>query len=614
MPDEAVVCPSCGAAAVNAAENTADAPQVQTGSVAENPVVPPPQIYINPEEPTQPPKPMKEKKKGAWVKVIAIVLLAAVLISGVAVLSYFTFLPAKNTLQIARYFTLQKAYKNIDRTMKRQQVMLDALTKGSVASEGEISLSIDPSVLTSMGGADAQTAEWINSELKNMALRYSAASDVPDKKMSFSAGLVYKQNPALSLTGFLDDDKMGFSLPELSPKIITGEFKDLPRLAELFPDQFTESQLEAVAVLNPWMVFDLSDSYLLKADDVKKLLDTYSKALLDSMESGEMSIRRGRKTDVLDKELSCQEITVELDQEAQKDVMVELLDTFKNDDVLYELIFGNLEKIMETIAAENAELSNMSAMMGKGQIKLLINQLKKEIDAEDFPEKVIIKVYIKGLDVVKWVVSVPAGKEGDISISHEQMTVGNKTSSHTIVDMSAPGTAVSIDVAMDNDYDAATDTQDIYTKCNMSVADDSGKSSMDIIFSSKETPDGKGKLAREMDYDVSFDIADSYSGERKTGKIVMAVEGDETRNTDGLYTGGNYTVKLDMTIPDAMPQAFKMGIAFSNTVSYGKEVKLPDLSKAEVLDLKTATQQDFDAYAEEINEKIQMLQLLFGGM
>ena len=47
------------------------------------------------------------KEKCLALRITAVILAAVVLITGIVVLGYYTFLPAKITLKVAQYFTLQ---------------------------------------------------------------------------------------------------------------------------------------------------------------------------------------------------------------------------------------------------------------------------------------------------------------------------------------------------------------------------------------------------------------------------------------------------------------------------------------------------------------------------
>ena len=62
-------------------------------------------------------EPEKPRKKRLALKIIAVFLAAVVLISGVAVLGYHTFLPAKMTLKAAQYFSLQKSWQQLDQLL-----------------------------------------------------------------------------------------------------------------------------------------------------------------------------------------------------------------------------------------------------------------------------------------------------------------------------------------------------------------------------------------------------------------------------------------------------------------------------------------------------------------
>ena len=89
-----------------------------------------PDIYADYPLSDSAPEPEKpRKKKRLALRITAVILAAVVLITGIVVLGYYTFLPAKFTLKVAQYFTLQKSWKQVDRSMARSRQLTDAFLK-----------------------------------------------------------------------------------------------------------------------------------------------------------------------------------------------------------------------------------------------------------------------------------------------------------------------------------------------------------------------------------------------------------------------------------------------------------------------------------------------------
>lgn len=616
IPQDAQICPYCRD---GLGESIPVSPQ-ENGNSIQQPEIPPPQIYADP--PAFGPEPVqKPRKKGVLFKVVAIILLVAILISGITVLGYYTFLPAQSVLTTAQYFTVQKHNKYVEAVMKRGDTLNKALHEGSVKSESELSILLDKQVLIGLG-VDEQTANLVTDYLKNVSLRINYGADIPNKQITTSLGLLVLKNPAMSMNAFMDKTRMGFSLPELSPTIITGELKDLPRLEEIFPGQFPVGQLEALAELDIWETIKTASENKLSAADAQKLTSTYSTALVKGLESGKMSIKRGRTTQLFDKEITCQEITVKLDHEAQKQVIMTLLDTMMEDETTLNIYENTLGQIYQEYYQRDMILDGMvrgetPAEFPKADFKSVIKELKndlKDLDEAGFPEEITVKVFINGLDVVKYAVSIPVTPGGEeIVITYENLLEGEDCKARLSLSGDVQGRVMEFFIYMRNDYDESSDTEDIRFECGMNL-EMSPESSIkaSLIFSNTEELQGNGKVKKNINADLNAEKRDPGI-ETETMKLSFSLEGDETRNDDGLYTGGDYTGNIEIAVPP-LPQDIKLGFALDNKTAYGEKLDLPDLTKEKVLDWGTATQNDFAVYEQELQNKLSLILMMLGSM
>jgi hypothetical protein len=620
IPQGTQICPYCQD---GLGESIPVSPQ-ENGNSIQQPEIPPPQIYADP--PVFEPEPVqKPRKKGVLFKVVAIILLAAILISGITVLGYYTFLPAQSVLTTVQYFTAQKHNKYIEAAMKRSDALNKAMYEGSVKSESELSILLDKQVLLGLG-VDERTADLVTDYLKNVSLRFNFGADIPNEQITTSLGLLVLKNPAMSLNTFMDKTRIGFSLPELSPTIIAGELKDLPRLEEVFPGQFTEGQLKAWAELDIWETIKTASENKLSAADAQKLTSTYSAALVKGLESGKMSIKRGQTTGLFDKEISCQEITVKLDPEAQKQIIMTLLDTLMDDDTVYNIIKNAYDPLYQTYTQRDSMLrekvtgetpASTPTELTKAAYKSIIKELKsnlKDMDEAGFPENITVKIYINNLDVVKYTVSIPVTPGGEEAIiAYENLLEGDDCKTRLSLTGDVQGRVMEFFIYMGNDYDESSDTEDIRFECGMNL-EMSPESSIkaSLIFSNTEELQGDGKVKKNINADLNAEKRDP-GAETQTMKASFSLEGDETRNKDGLYTGGDYTGNIEITVP-TLPQAIKLGFALDNKTTYGEKLDLPDLSKEKVLDWGTATQDDFAAYEKELQEKLSLILMMLGSM
>ena len=599
-------CDLCGAA-TEPVETSVDLAPEQT------PAVKPPEIYAD--YPQTFPEPLQhKKKKGIFLKIIAVLLIAVISVSAIAVLGYFTFLPAKYTLMTAEYMTVQKSYKQLDSSLSRLEKLTDAASKNSIKSQSEISFSVDPSVFA-MSGLDQQTIDLIQQYLTNITFKTNVNADMKTKKENLSFGLNYQNNPVISINGFLDDKKLGFNIPELSKTSLVGEFKDLKRLEELYPESIAPGQLASLENQDPWISNDIRDEIQIKHTDIKKLMETYTMALVNNLQNSDMSIKRGQTTEVLGKEMSCQEVTITLDQKAQRDLLVSLLDTAKEDDNLYNLLFGNIIKMYDIMIKSNPTLADslqgadLDTVLSQAQVKVLINQLKKSITADMFPEGMTVKAYIKGFDVVKYELEIPVSDNGEnVVLTFENVMVGDSSNKKFTITANVAGDSVNAFVNIDRQYDKSSDTQDMAVEFNMDIGG-SATGNLNFKLDSKEDPVGKNTVKKNTNITLAYSSNDVIPGVSKAD-LTITSDGTETRNNDGLPTGVDSKVDMSINIPDALPQPVKLSVAVKGTTAYGEKVETPDWSTSNIIDLSTATREDLDAYLKELTDTLNSLAAL----
>ena len=508
----------------------------------------------------------------AFLKALIISVLVIAFFSGVTFLGYYTFLPAKPTLMIAGYFSALKGYSLFDRNMAAyEEEYLKPVYEGRVKKDTELSLSVDRTFLES-GIIPPETVDLVDELLKKISIDFGYASDVRNKKETVYWGLNCMNNPALTAHLFLDDTRFGLRVPELTQKTVTGEFKDLPKLAEVFPDIPAES-LEAYSSLDPWMPVRIYDEIKIDRKDIKRLMMDYSKQIIDSIDPEDMSIRRGRTTDVLGRKIKCQEITVSLDQSAQYKVVYNVLSRLRNDHNAYNLFCGNLMKLADIVrenqmVAQTLQDIDMEETLSKPNYEKYITDIIDSLDEADFPGLLEASICINGFDVIKYSFKT----RGEASAGDVSLEIGNL------------GNGKSLDI---NSAD--------------------GTESFHLTVGSGETPESKDKIKHTVD--VTFKT-DAY----EQGRISLSLEGTKTRNPKNLVTNSEYTGDLTIDIPGEFPGPVNIGFTAVTDIGYGNEVIIPDTGTGDVLDIAAAEQEDYDALMKEFYERLGLLLIMFAGM
>jgi len=616
-----VYCPNCGKELVQNARFcdacgspvASDQAAPATGSTSEQAAPVTPNIYADyPQTVSEPPKP---RKKGLFLKITAIVLAAVVLLAGVTVLGYHTFLPAKMTLQYAQSNTLKKTWNYIEQSLDRSEKETDYLLNTPVKADTKINFKLDPGLLTALG-LDEKMADLVGGYISNVTIQAISEADIPNKKQNFTLSLNYLNNPLISLNGFFDNDRMGVALPELSQKGIVGRLQDLSRLAELYPYSFDTSTLEPLAGINPWLAYDLRQELKIDRKDLKKLLDTYGMFLVNATSGGDMSIRRGKTTELFGEEIRCQEVTITLDQKAQLELVKSLLDTMAEDETLYNAVFGKVSKLLEILSAGNPALAenlpgmDMKMILGKSQIRTLLNTAKRSLSKDMFPEEAIIRIYIRGYDVVKYELEIPqTSTDEEILITFENVIDGDDLRMRLSFEGDSGYERVAMYLDIDQKYDKASDTSDLAVTFDVKL-DDGDDGIFRIVYKSNEDPEGSNKIKRLIDASVDFELPynDGIS-------LTISADTTETRNKNGFPVIIEGTIDLSMggqLSPSSERTNITLGL--ESYIQYDINVKTPDWV-ANAIDLGTATREDLEAYIEEIAETlgniISMAQYLF---
>jgi len=548
------------------------------------------------------PDPAKPRKKRLLaLKITAVILAVVVLAAGIAAAGYFTFLPARITLKVAQYFTLQKTWRHIDQAMARNRQKVDILYDTPLRSDTRINLFLDSASLESMGLSE-QMAEFVAGLLKDITIQASSEVDMANRKQNLGISLNYLGNPTLSLDCFFDNDRVGIFLPELSQKAISGRFSDLPRLSEMYPGDLKDLDpyLESFSGLDPWLASTISREVTVDSKDIKKLMETYGMLLVNNVDGRKMSIKRGRTTEVFGEEIRCMEVTVALDRNDQLKLLTTLLDTMAEDDTLYDVVFKNAEKVLNIMIqgtpaiTRNMGAGDLDISLGKPQVRLLLSGAKYLLRSDMFPEKAEIKAYIKGLDVVKYELGIPSGTSGDgFRITFENLVDDNGARTGFGMDLTDAGSSFAASLAMYRKYDVNSDIQDLDIEFGFTTAEDSIR----MVFSSIQDPDGPDTVKGKIDLNIDYALGDDSGGLDMTADIV------QERNRDGLPENIDLTASFFLDIPFAFTEPVNLSLAAESDIRYNVDVRTPGWAE-NAIDIGSAPKEEVDSFVNDVMQTI----------
>lgn len=552
------------------------------------------------------PEPQKPRKNRLALKIIAVIAAAAILLSGIAVLGYHTFLPARTTLKVAQYFTVQKAWKQLDQAMARNRQKIDALYSTPVKTDTKVTLDLDSNIFTAFG-MDSSLAELFLDLLKDFSVQYTTETDFANKKENLSVSLNYLNNPAVTLNLFLDNNRFGINLPELSQKSIVGRFSDLARLEEMYPGYF--SGFGALADMDPWFSYGMARELSVESEDLKKLMETYGMFLVNNVEGRNMSIKRGKKVEIQGKDLHCQEVTITLSQKEQLELVKTLLDTMKEDDLLYDAVFSKLARIFEAVVASDpsGNLKTLGAdnIFSKSQVRLMFSSLKSYLTKDMFPDELKIKVYINGLDVVKYELEIPMEDTDESLVLAAYESLADESGLSTIgfsLNYLSYGDRINAYLALGSRYDDKNDTGYVNVEF---IVDFSGSYDGNIRLtatSSQELEDSNtvnGNFELALDFDVDYE----------SGSFIIEADTVQVRNKNGMPESIDMTALVSLDIPSVLPQPLSLTVRTESDIQYGVSVKSPDWAN-DAIDLATVSKKELDSFAEDIEDTIDSIMQL----
>lgn len=609
LPEGASFCTSCGTRQNTSTESTTTVESTPSSSADSSANY----TYSDPSYSVEPP--VKPKKKRVALKVILALILILVIGTGVTVLGYYTFLPAKTTLQIAQYTTVLNSYNTFDKRLTQlENKFYKPYLEDTVKNQSEISLSFDDAIWE-LSGLDTELIALVEEGLKNLSFTFDHAIDAKNEKQTLNLGINYMRNPILSANLYLNGSKFGLGVPELVNKTITGDLSNLDNLTNLFPDLY-EEDVEFLENMDPWLYKDLYEDIKPDRKAIKSVMHDFSKTLVNSIDSSDMSIKRGKTTELFGEKVKCQEITIKLDQKAQKKLISNLLTMMKDNQDFYDLTIGNMIKLFDILAqnpmyAEILEGVDLSDVLSKSNYKAALLELKNSLDEDLFPEKITAKVYIQGLHIVKYEISLFDDEESsdNIVLTIEQVNDGLSYKTNVTLTCDVYGEIVDANFTVIKDHDDSSDTSDLQVDFNFNADTYDFVGNINVSIDSKEKLQGKNEVAHDIT--VSIKAVDDTYGYGETVEISADISGTKMRNNKHLTTESSYKGNMMINVPEELDSPLGFGFAVNTETTYGEKVEIPAPDK--VLDLSAATQDDLDDIVYEIYEKLGLLSMMLGG-
>jgi len=549
-----------------------------------------------------------DNKRGLIIRLAAVVFIAILSVSGILVLGYHTFFPAKLTLMTASYINNRKLYDTLDKNITLyEEKYIKPLLESTIQKEITAGLNVDKELLSLF--LPEGSADEIRKHIRNIALKYDHKIDMENKKQSVRIGLNYLLNPILTLIMSLEDKRFAVGIDELTNKTVTGNIKDLGSLSRFLPDTQTSDFWVFLENFDPWQTKEIMEEIRIDRKDLKEVIVGYSRDIFKAIDPEDMTIKRSQATTVLDEEVKCHEITIRLDGKDQRRLASVFLEKLKSNDAFYNLFYGNLNKYL-SILIQNPffkdyfDSGELEDLFSKGS---LLSAFEKELDSIEKNPDATIKIYIDGFDIVKYEVTTHINDDPEpFVITNELRLKGCSFDLRMTAKGNLNGNG-EFKFRITRDYDEHNDLSDLTMKFGLVQDDPDNMLNFSFSIDSKEESAGKNEVMHTIDFTMKAESPASLTDDME---LKITLDGTKIRNAKKQVIESDYDGDISISIPFMNPDHLSLGFYFKTESIYGEEFEIPEPD--EVFDIKTATQEEFDQLIDEITSRLEALQQFLG--
>lgn len=443
---------------------------------------------------------------------------------------------------------------------------------------GEVSANVDSfdissSVATVNKSTVRNILDIINSSKIGMDIKY----DGNNKAAASINGKI--DNVELSAEAVYDGEQVVVRSEEINSKWLSISKKDIE---EMLKDE--DVDFEKIKD----MMSKMSDKMLetaksLEVDEKtqKEISERYEKVLKDFVEKKSKDIESEKdKVRVNGKSKNCEKLTLELDGDDVKDLIIDYIDTFKSDKKLHEILNKSLnaytdvfKEMAETIGENSTSLSDMDNVLD--ELLNNIDELKEEVKDADLDVKVVLTVYATNTDVYRTDISIVID---DVEVVLE--STFNKED--TVIEISAKSAGIKLDVATVT-VKSEKNSASIKIETAEGIEDYLGeKMLLEIVCKNDD---------KKTEFTMSADLG-------KTGKAMVSIVSNIEKNEDNEYADET-TVTFDIDVKNALTT--KGNLKIKSNIKVG-DISIPSISASETVDANDQTA--VEAYLIESQEKI----------
>lgn len=441
-----------------------------------------------------------------------------------------------------------------------------------VEFSGEVSAKVDSfDVDSSVASVDKSTVETILDIINSSKIGMNIKYDGREKAAASINGKI--DNVELSGEVVYDGEQVAVRSEEISPKWIAISKEDIEEMIESEGVDFEQIE-EMINKMTDQMV-ETAKSLEVDEKTQEEIAERYEKVLKDFIDKKSKDIKSEKdKVTVDGKSKNCEKLTLELDGDDVKDLLIEYVDTFKSDKKLQEIIRKALSAYSDAFSdvyyqTKKTVESNSTSLPGDDidpqfdnildELLDNIDEVKEEIKDLDLDVKIVLTVYATNTDVYRTDVSILVDK---MEIRFE--TTFNKED--TIIDVAMKSSGIKVDVA------------------TITIKSEKNSASIKV-----ETADGiEEYLGEKMSVEISCKNDDKKTelvisaDLGKTGKASISLVSNINKNEDNEYAGET-VLNFDIDIENAVTTKGNLNI--TSNMKLGN-VSIQSIPASETVDAK----------------------------
>lgn len=438
-----------------------------------------------------------------------------------------------------------------------------------VELSGEISANVDSfDVSSSTAKVDKSTVKTVLDIINSSKLGATVKYDGKEKVAASLNGKI--DNVELSGEVVYDGEKVAVRSEEINPKWLSISKEDIEEMMESEGVDF--EQIESMINKMTDQMIETAKSLEIDEKTQKEIAERYNNVLKDFINKKSKDIESEKdKVKVDGKSKNCEKLTLELDGEDVKDLLIEYIDTFKSDKKLQEIVKNLTRTSIETYyeyASIDDEKPDIDEIWDEAISEL--DELKDEIKDLDLDIEVVLTVYATNTDVYRT----------DISIFVENMEIileSTFNKEDTVIDVAMKSSGIKVDVATIT-IKSEKNSASVKVETAEGIEDYLGeKMYLEIVC---KNDDKKTELT------ISADLG-------KNGKASIALVSNVDKNEDNEYAAET-SLNFDIDIEDVITTKGSLNI--KSNIKVGN-VSIPSISEAETVDAN-----DQEAVAEYMTE------------